>query len=126
MAIKEFSYRGKSLDELNKMSVQDFARLVPARQRRSLLAENEDAAKVHRALKKKNDRIRTHCRDVVIMPYMIGKTLEVYNGKVFSPVQIQPEMIGHYLGEFVLTRSRVSHNAPGIGATKSTSNVSVK
>lgn len=126
MAIKEFSYRGKSLDELKKMSVQDFARLVPARSRRSLLAENEDAAKVHRALKKKNDRIRTHCRDVVILPYMVGKTIEVYNGKVFSPVQIQAEMIGHYLGEFVLTRSRVSHNAPGIGATKSTSNVSVK
>ena len=126
MAIKEFSYRGKSLDELQKMSIQDFAKLIPARQRRSLLQQDEARQTFYARLKKKGNNVKTHSRDVVIVPWMVGKMVHIHSGKEFVPVSIQSEMVGHFLGEFVLTRRRVAHNAPGIGATKSSANVSVK
>ncbi|MBU0467275.1 MAG: ribosomal protein S19 family protein, partial [Nanoarchaeota archaeon] len=42
-----------------------------------------------------------------------------YNGKNFQEVSIVVEMIGHTLGEFAPTRTRVNHGSAGIGATKS-------
>ena len=77
------------------------------------------------AYEKKNN-IETHCRDAIILPEMVGKTIKVYSGKEFIPVTINEDMIGHYLGEFVLTRNRVQHSAPGIGATRSSAALSVK
>ena len=126
MAIKEFRYRGKSLEELQQLSEDDFAKLVPARQRRSMLHNDETKSVFFARLRKKGDNVKTHCRDVVIRPFMVGKTIKVYKGKEFVPLLIQDEMIGHYLGEFVMTRKRVGHSSPGVGATKSSSNVSVK
>lgn len=127
MAQKIFKYRGKTLEELQKMSLQDFAKMVPARQRRSLLRETRKEHEAFmRHLKRKGNNLKTHCRDIVITPNMVGKTLQIHDGKSFNAVGIQPEMIGHFLGEFTLTRKRVTHSAPGIGATKSSSNLSVK
>ncbi|MBI3032412.1 30S ribosomal protein S19 [Candidatus Woesearchaeota archaeon] len=127
MAQKIFKYRGKTLEELQKMSLQDFAKLIPARQRRSLLRETrEEHHAFMRHLQKKGNNTKTHCRDIVITPIMVGKTVQIHHGKGFVPIGIQPEMIGHFLGEFALTRTRVTHSAPGIGATKSSSNLSVK
>jgi len=126
MAKKEFTYRGKTLEELKKMSINEFSALVPSRQRRSLLRGFSEQKKklLERIRKKKN--VETHVRDIIILPEMVEKTVKVHDGQHFIPVIILPEMIGHYLGEFVLTRKKVRHSAPGIGATKSSSSLSVK
>lgn len=126
MARKEFSYRGKSLEELKNMSINDFAELAPARQRRSLKREATDSERIFMKKIMKSNNIKTECRDIIIIPQMIGKNIRVHNGKEFIPVLIQPEMICHRLGEFVLTRKRVIHHAPGVGATRSSASLSVR
>ena len=70
--------------------------------------------------------INTHLRDLLILPYMIGTTVNVYSGKEFVPVIITTEMIGHYLGEYVITNKRVNHGAPGVGASRSSLYVPLK
>jgi small subunit ribosomal protein S19 len=126
MAKKEFTYRGKTLEELKNISINDFTELVPARQRRSLKREATDLQKVFIKKIMKGNNIKTKCRDVIIIPQMIGKNIRIHNGKEFIPVLIQPEMIGHRFGEFVLTRKRVMHHAPGVGATRSSASLSVR
>jgi small subunit ribosomal protein S19 len=129
----EFTYRGHTLDELQEMSLDEVAELLPARQRRTitrgltaqhekLLETVEEADPEETA----NDPIRTHLRDMVIVPAFVGKTFAVYNGQEFQRVEIQPEMIGHYLGEFQLTRTSVEHGQAGIGATRSSKFVPLK
>jgi len=132
MVKKVFTYKGKTLAELKKLSLKELTELLPARQRRSLKRGFTDYQK--RLLDKirkdsngsYNKIIKTHCRDMIILPNMIGMTILVYNGKEFVPVNIQEEMIGHYLGEFALTRKKVEHSAPGVGATRSSANISVR
>ncbi len=126
MARKEFSYRGKTLEELKKMSINDFAELAPARQRRSLKREATESERTFMDKIMKGNNIKTECRDAIIIPQMVGKNIRVHNGKEFIPLLIQPEMIGHYLGEFVLTRKKVIHHAPGVGATRSSASLSVR
>lgn len=126
MAQKEFRYRGKTLEELQTMSVNDFSELLPARQRRSLKRGLTDTKKTFLKKLEKKNNIKTHCRDMVILPTMVGKTIRIHRGKDFVSIEIQPEMIGHFLGEFALTRNKVSHSAPGVGATRSSSAVSVR
>ncbi|MFH0798087.1 MAG: 30S ribosomal protein S19 [Candidatus Woesearchaeota archaeon] len=132
MAKKEFTYRGKTLDDIQKLSLADLAEIMPARQRRTLKRGFTEAQKkLLNQIKKfkegiKKKPVKTHCRDMIVLPDFVGMTIHVYRGKSFEPIIIQPEMIGHYLGEFALTRSKVQHSAPGIGATKSSSAVSVK
>ena len=127
MAKKEFAYRGKSMEELMKMSLNEISALFPARQRRSLKRGLTEQQKILLSKIRKNEaNIETHCRDMIILPEMIGKTIKVYNGKEFVSVIIMDEMIGHCLGEFALTRRKVEHSAPGIGATRSSAALSVK
>ncbi|HLD97003.1 MAG TPA: 30S ribosomal protein S19 [Candidatus Nanoarchaeia archaeon] len=126
MARKEFTYRGKTIAELNKLSLKEFAVLLPSRLRRTVrrgLSENNK--KLLEDIRK-HSNVKTHNRDMIIFPEMVGKTVKVYSGKEFVPVIIGPEMLGHYLGEFVLTRRKVVHHAPGIGATKSSGALSVR
>ena len=68
---------------------------------------------------KTKDKIRTHIRSMVVLPEFVGKIISIHNGKEFVDVEIAPEMIGHFLGEFALTRRRVAHTGPGVGATRS-------
>ncbi len=127
MALKEFKYRGKTLDELKKLSIKDIALLLSSRERRKIKKGFTDAEKVF--LKKfqlKSKKIETHCRDMIVLPLMVGRVVSIHTGKGFKDVEITAEMIGHRFGEFALTRSRVAHNAPGIGATKSSAALSVK
>ena len=127
MAKKEFTYRGKSMEELLKMSLNELAALFPARQRRSLKRGLTEQQKILLGKIKKNEsNIKTHCRDMIVLPEMIGKTIKVYTGKEWVPVGLMDEMIGHCLGEFALTRRKVEHSAPGIGATRSSAALSVK
>jgi len=116
---KEFTYRGKTIEELKAMSLQEILPLLPSRARRSFVRGfNVEQESFMRNLSKK-DSLRTHHREIVILPEMVGKTIHVYNGKEFQAVDIKPEMIGHYLGEFALTRKVVKHSGPGVGATRS-------
>ncbi|RLG22148.1 30S ribosomal protein S19 [Methanosarcinales archaeon] len=122
----EFTYRGYTLEQLLSMSLEEFANLLPARQRRSILRGfPEEHEKLIEKLNKKGSA-RTHCRDVVILPSMVGKVVGVHNGKEFVDVKITAEMIGHYLGEFALTRKKVVHGSAGVGATRSSKFVPLK
>jgi len=132
---KEFMYRGYTLDNLQSMSMDEFINLLPSRQRRSLhrgltpeqriLLEKLREAK--EALKRdQNVTIKTHVRDMIILPEMVGTTILVHNGKEFVSVEIKPEMIGHYLGEFAITNKPVRHGTPGIGASRSSMYVPLK
>ena len=127
MAKKEFSYRGKSLEELKALTINEIAELLPSRPRRSLKRGIKEEYKiVMKKIKKGDNNLRTHCRDMIILPEMVDAVLKIHNGKDFFTITIQPEMIGHYLGEFSQTRKNVSHSSPGVGATRSSSNISVK
>lgn len=119
-------YKGKTLDELKKMDIKEFIELLPARQRRSIKRGfTEQQKKIIKNIRENKD-VETHCRDMIILPEMVGKIIKVHRGNRFEPVRIQEEMIGHYLGEFVLTRKSIKHSAPGIGATRSSASISVK
>lgn len=132
MARKEFSYRGKTVEELKAMDVKEFAKLIPARQRRSLeRGFTEMQKRLLLKIKKSKEgkykkAIKTHCRDMIVVPEMLGLMIHVHAGKSYTQIEVIPDMLGHYLGEFTLTRNRVAHSAPGIGATKSSSAASVK
>jgi small subunit ribosomal protein S19 len=124
---KEFLYRGKTLQELQEMSLDEFIELLPARSRRSLKRNLiEKNKKFFRHLEKGEDQIRTHSRDIVILPNMVGKKISVHNGNGFVDVAIIPEMIGHQLGEFALTRKQVKHTGVGVGATRSSKYMPLK
>lgn len=119
---------GHTVPELQEMSVSDFAALVPSRVRRSIeRGWTHGQEKLYNDMKaEKRDVYKTHDRDTVILPMMIGKKVAVHNGKAFQEVTIQPEMVGHYLGEFALTRSEVKHTGPGVGATRSSKYLPLK
>jgi small subunit ribosomal protein S19 len=126
---KEFYYRGKTLAELKALDTREFAKHLGADSRRSVLRHFD---KIEKFIKKcreqaeRNKPIRTHLRDLVVVPNMIGYVIHIHNGKEFIKIEMIPEMIGHRLGEFSQTRRKVEHGAPGIGATKSSASLSVK
>lgn len=127
MAKKVFTYKGKTLEELQKMSVAEFAEIAPARIRRSLKRGfTEEQKKLLKKIEKGKKNIRTQCRELVIIPSMVGKIIKIHQGREFVPITITEDMLGHVLGEFTLTRKKVAHNAPGIGATRSSAAMSVK
>ena len=127
MAKKEFTYRGKTLEELKKLSLNEFAALLPARRRRSIKRGlTEEQKKLLKKVKRNEKNIETHCRDMIILPEIIGQTIKVHNGKEFIMVIIDASMVGHRLGEFSQTRKRVQHSAPGLGATRSSKFVPLK
>ncbi|MEK6971797.1 MAG: 30S ribosomal protein S19, partial [Thermoproteota archaeon] len=121
--VKQFEYRGVPLEQLQGMSLEKLFLLFSSRQRRSLTRGITDGKrklieeiKLAKAGKLKTP-IKTHLRDLIVLPYMVGVTVNTFSGKDFVPVTIIPEMIGHYLGEYVMTNKRVSHGAPGVGAS---------
>lgn len=125
-----FLYRGFTLDELKQKSMDEFISLLPARQRRSLTrgmsAQHIKLMEHIISSKETNRPVRTHCRDFIILPELIGATVHVYNGREFLRVNLEPETLGHYLGEFAPTCKQVKHSAPGIGATRSSQFVPLK
>ena len=130
---EEFTYRGYTLEELQEMELEEVAELLPARKRRSI--ERGLGVEQRKLLEKAREKdeqetanspIRTHLRDMPILPEFVGLTFAVYNGQEFGRVRVDPEMIGHYLGEFQLTRTSVEHGQAGIGATRSSKFVPLK
>ena len=127
MAKKEFTFKGKTAEELKKLSLNELAQLLTSRQRRTIKRGFTDQQKILlKKLRSNEKNVETHCRDMLILPEMIGKIIKVHQGREFVPVMIGADMIGHCLGEFVLTRKKVNHSAPGIGATRSSASLSVK
>lgn len=136
----KFTYRGYSLEELANMPLEKLIEVLPSRQRRSVkrtLIEGKSEEhqklleKIRRAKRavlegRKQPTVKTHLRDFVILPEMVGLTIHVHNGKEFVPVEITPERIGHYLGEFAQTTKKVEHGEPGLKATRSSMFVAMK
>jgi len=131
---REFLYRGHNFESLQQMSMDEFIRILPSRQRRSLtrgLTADQrtlmELIRNYRRTKAKDAKpIRTHCRDMVVIPEMVGLNLLIHSGKEFTSLDIKPEMLGHYVGEFVITNKKVLHGTPGIGASRSSMYVPLK
>lgn len=133
MAKKEFNFRGKKLSELVEMSLEEFAELCNSRVRRKIkrgldkaFLKTIDAAYEVMKTGKEPKTIRTHLRDFVIVPKMVGLKIAIYNGKEFQITDMTDKMLGHYLGELALTRKRLTHGKAGIGATKSSTAISAR
>ncbi|KAF8088010.1 hypothetical protein N665_0557s0010 [Sinapis alba] len=123
---KKFSFRGFNVEALLKMSNVDLSKLFNARVRRRFyrglkkkplilikkLRKAKREAKDHE--NKKPEVVKTHLRNMIIVPEMIGSVVGVYNGKKFNEVVIKPEMMGHYLAEFSMTCKKVDHYRPRI------------
>jgi small subunit ribosomal protein S19 len=124
---EEFTYRGYKIDELKAMGMSELLPLMPARARRKInRGLNRSEETLLEKIRGGDEKVRTHVRDMIVMPEMIGKTIEIYNGKEFLKVEFQPESVFHYLGEFALTRHKVTHGSAGIGATRGSKYVPLK
>lgn len=129
---KKFTYKGKTIEDMQKMSISELAKIFPARARRSLTRGFNDQEKLLllKVKKFKEGRtkkpVKTQVRDMIVIPEMVGIMIHIYNGKEYIPTLIAEDMVGHYLGEFAATRKKVAHSAPGIGATRSSASASVK
>ena len=134
--VREFKFKGYSSEQLQAVSIENLLPLLNSRQRRSLDKRvstymSDDKRKLREKLKLARDgklrgQLRTHIRDMIILPDMIGLTIYVHNGKDFVQVNIKPEMIGHYIGEYAITNKRVQHGTPGVGASRSSLYVPLK
>lgn len=123
----EFTYRGLTVEQLQQLSFEEFVELLPAKERRSIRRGLSDHQKdILQQFRDGKESVRTHYRNMIIYPEMVGKTIEVYNGKTFVSTEIMPEMIGHRFGEYSPTRNRVSHGSAGVGATRSSKFVPLK
>jgi len=119
---REFTLRGMTLPDLQKLSLEELAKILPARARRSIRRGFTEETKrfLERIDEHTPDKpIRTHCRDALVLPRHVGRRVSIYTGKEFKEIEVRPEMIGHYYGEFALTRRFEKHSGPGVGATRS-------
>jgi small subunit ribosomal protein S19 len=119
---REFTLRGRTLPELQALPLAELSKLLPARARRTLTRGFN--AEQQRFLDRLSSTttgkvVRTHCRDVLILPNHVGRRVAIHSGKEFKEIEVRPEMIGHYYGEFALTRRFEKHSGPGVGATRS-------
>ena len=124
----KFEFRGKTLEEIKSMSVEEFSKIIPSRDRRALKRGfTEKEKKLLEKIRKNPGKFhRTRCREMVIIPEMVGIKMGIHNGKEYVIVEVKPEMLGHRLGEFTMTRKPVKHSAPGFGATRSSKFVPLK
>merc|ERR1712000_297243 len=114
---RKFSYRGIDLDQLLDLSSEQLTELVTCRARR----------KFKRGMRRKPlALVKTHLRNMIVVPEMIGSIIGIYNGKTFNQVEIRAEMVGQYLGEFSIPYKPVKHGRPGIGATNSSRFIPLK
>ena len=126
---KELTYRGKTIDELKQMDIREFANLLKANEKRTALRQSDELQRFILDCNQKlikNKQIKTHVRSLIIVPKMVGMKIQIHNGKEFVPIEVTIEMLGHRLGEFSVTRTKVKHGAAGIGATRSSASASVK
>lgn len=131
---RKFTFKGKTIEELRTTTLEEFAGLLKARARRALKRANPNYRKLLKRVKeaknalaeKKDEVVKTHYRNAVILPDWLGLKFGVHNGKEFKVIQIREEMIGRRLGEFAFTTSRVAHSGPGVGATRGSKFIPLK
>ena len=133
---RKFTYRGVDLDQLLDLNNEQLMLLLHCRARRRLSRglKRKPMALIKRLRKAKKEApelekpqaVKTHLRDMIIVPEMVGSIVGVHQGKTFNSIEIKPEMIGHYLGEFSITYKPVKHGRPGIGATHSSRFIPLK
>lgn len=126
-----FTYKGRTIEDLQKLELADFAKLLDARQRRSIRRMSVDykklIAKIAESKAKGSDKaIKTQIREAIILPAWVGMKISVHNGKEFKELVIAEDMMGHRLGEFAFSTKRVLHSAPGIRATRGSKFLAVK
>ena len=135
MAKKESTFRGKEIAELLALSLEEFSKLCTSRARRTIKKTAPELGKLLKKVRKAKETIKagrsarpvkTHNRDAVIVPEMVGVTMAIYNGKEFANIEVREKMLGHYLGEFALTRKKLAHGKAGIGATKSSTAITAR
>ena len=122
----DFTYRGKTVERKKEMNLDSFADLLNSDGRRKIRRGLTDGEKKLLEALDEKDNVKTHERDMIVVPKMIGKTIQVYDGQRYIEVDVEGEMLGHHLGEFAKTRKEVSHSAPGLGATRSSQHVPLK
>jgi small subunit ribosomal protein S19 len=129
MVKKIFTFKGKTIEELQAMPLAEFAKLCDSRARRTL-SKGFDKHILKKISKAKGDQkakpIRTHKRDLIVIPGMVGVRFAVYRGNSFELLDIDERMLGHYIGEFIFTRKRLQHGKAGIGATKSSTAITAR
>ena len=128
---RTFTYKGKTLEQLQAMNTESFSKLIKSRNRRAIkrmsTSYKELIVKVERIKKEGAQKlVKTATREAVVLPGWVGLKFGVYNGKQFTEVNIVPEMIGHRLGEYAYTVKHVVHSAPGIRATRGSKFLAVK
>ena len=133
-------FKGLTEDQVTKLDIDEFIQLIPSGERRTLLRLRESKMSDYgsRQMKKFYARVRkfksgdskknvkTHVREAVITPDMMGMTIGVHNGKTFVPVEVDIEKMGHRLGEYSHTTKRVTHSGAGVGATRGSKFVPLK
>jgi small subunit ribosomal protein S19 len=111
------------------MPLAEFTKLCDSRTRRTL-SKGFDKHILKKIAKVKDNPkakpLRTHKRDLIIIPEMVGVRFAVYRGNSFELIDIDERMLGHYIGEFVFTRKRLQHGKAGIGATKSSTAITAR
>jgi small subunit ribosomal protein S19 len=127
---REYLYKGRNEEELKALSMDEFIGLLPSRMRRSLSRGISDKQRILiekvRAWTPDKKPVRTHSRDIVILPEMVGKIIHVFNGIEFIEVRVDLKKVGHYLGEYAITNRPVRHGRPGIGASRSSMYIPLK
>jgi len=124
----KFAFHGKSFEEISEMNLEEFSLLLKSRQRRALkrgLGEKQKKL-LEKIRKNPNKFHRTRCREMIILPEMVGIKIGVHNGKEYVTLEVKPEMLGHRFGEFAMTRKPVKHSSPGFGATRSSKFIPLK
>ncbi|HUI38171.1 MAG TPA: 30S ribosomal protein S19 [Thermoplasmata archaeon] len=119
---REFTLRGLTLGRLQELPLPELAKFLPARARRSIRRGfNDETTRFFDRMRTipEGKVVRTHCRDALVLPAHVGRRVAIHNGHEFKEIEVRPEMIGHYYGEFALTRRFEKHSGPGVGATRS-------
>ncbi len=124
----DIKFRGIEEGKLRDMDIKEFRGLLKSRQKRSLSrGMTEDQKKLLKRIKKNPGKFhKTRSREMIIVPQMLDTKIGIHNGKEYVAIDIKPEMLGHRLGEFAVTRKKVSHSSPGFGATRSSKFVPLK
>ncbi|OLS28547.1 MAG: 30S ribosomal protein S19 [Candidatus Heimdallarchaeota archaeon LC_2] len=134
---RQTHYRGKTLNELQSLTLDELVELLPSRQRRSLTRQeywNHERSKLLGKLRNAKEAmdkgkeviVKTHIRDFVVLPEFVGLTVEIYNGKEYTPIKLTFDKVGDYFAQYSHARKLVRHSAPGIGATRSSMYVPLK
>ncbi len=113
---KDKFFRGRNVEELKAVATREFAKLVKSRERRTIMRNYDVIEAFVKKVEEKTAKgkmAKTHDRTIVIVPRLVGNTVGVYNGKEFLKVAITPDMLGHRLGEFSMTRKIAKHTSLG-------------